>query len=162
LKTADIVVPVEQRYFEDYLPGAQFEYGSIALTQDEIVEFAQRFDRQSIHTDPEAAAEGPFAGLIASGWHTAAVMMRLFADHYLSKIASLGSPGVDELRWLRPVRPGDSLCIRVLVVEANRSRSKPDRGLVRSSIEVLNQRGEVVMSVKAMNLLRCRELRQPD
>ena len=157
MKVSDIAVPVGERYFEDYVPGSVFEYGSIPLSQDEIVEFARRFDPQFIHTDPRAAAEGPFGGLIASGWHTAAVMMRLFVDHYLSHVASMASPGIDELRWLLPVRPGDSLSIRVAVAEANRSRSKPDRGIVRSAIEVLNQHQEVVMSLKAMNILRCRE-----
>ena len=121
-----------------------------------MIAFATKFDPQSIHVDPEAAARGPFGGLIASGWHTTAMMMRLFADHYLSKVASLASPGVDELRWTRPVRPGDTLTIRVTVLEANVSRSKPDRGVVRTLIEVLNQNGELVMSCKAINLLRRR------
>ncbi|HUI55944.1 MAG TPA: MaoC family dehydratase [Bryobacteraceae bacterium] len=154
---ADIAAPLGERYFEDYVPGSVLEYGSIALTAGEIVEFAKRFDPQYIHTDPRAAAEGPFGGLIASGWHTAGVMMRLFVDHYLSHVASMASPGIDELRWTRPVRPGDSLSIRVSIIEANRSRSKPDRGMVRSLVEVLNQNGEVVMSLKAMNILRCRD-----
>jgi acyl dehydratase len=95
-------------------------------------------------------------GLIASGWHTAAMTMRLFVEHYLSKVATLPSPGLDELRWLRPVRPGDRLRVRVTVTEAKRSRSKPDRGLVRALVEVLNQNGEVVMSFRPMNLMRCR------
>jgi acyl dehydratase len=157
MNVRDFAVPVDQRFFEDYVPGAVFEYGSITLTEAEIVEFARRFDPQYIHTDPQAAASGPFHGLIASGWHTAAVMMRLFVDHYLSHVASMASPGIDELRWSRPVRPGDSLSIRVTVLEANRSRSKPDRGVVRSFVEVLNQNGEVVSSVKAMNILRSRD-----
>jgi acyl dehydratase len=160
MKLQDFAVPVEQRYFEDYVPGSVFDYGSITLTQDEMVEFAKHFDPQFIHTDPLAAAKGPFEGLIASGWHTAAVMMRLLVDHYLSHVASMASPGIDELRWMRPVRPGDSLSIRVSVLEANRSRSKPDRGLVRSAIEVLNQHQEVVMSLKAMNILGCRDRAQ--
>jgi len=157
MQTADIPVPVAERYFEDYVPGSVFEYGSVPLSEDEIVEFARRFDPQFIHIDSDAAAEGPFGGLIASGWHTAAVMMRLFVDHYLSHVASMASPGIDELRWMRPVRPGDHLSIRVSILEANRSRSKPDRGVVRTGIEVLNQNQEVVMSLKAMNILRCRE-----
>jgi len=156
MKAPDFAVPVDQRYFEDYVPGAVFEYGSITLTEQEIVRFARQFDPQYIHTDPRAAGDGPFGGLIASGWHTAAVMMRLFVDHYLSHVASLASPGIDELRWTHPVRPGDTLSIRVSVIEAKRSRSKPDRGLVRSLIEALNQNREVVMSMKAMNILRCR------
>jgi len=157
MNAPDFAVPVDQRYFEDYVPGLVFEYGSITLNEQEIVEFAKRFDPQFIHTDPRAAADGPFHGLIASGWHTAAVMMRLFVEHYLSHVASMASPGIDELRWSRPVRPGDSLSIRVAVIEANRSRSKPDRGMVRSLIEVLNQDREVVMSLQAMNILRCRD-----
>jgi len=157
MQTADIAVPVAERYFEDYVPGSVFEYGSVPLSEGEIVEFARRFDPQFIHIDAKAAAEGPFDGLIASGWHTAAVMMRLFVDHYLSHVASMASPGIDELRWMRPVRPGDRLSIRVSILEANRSRSKPDRGVVRTGVEVLNQHQEVVMSLKAMNILRCRE-----
>jgi len=159
MATTDIAVPIGERYFEDYFPGAVLEYGSIALSENEILEFARRFDPQYIHTDPRAAAAGPFGGLIASGWHTAGVMMRLFVDHYLSHVASMASPGIDELRWQLPVRPGDSLSIRVTILEANRSRSKPDRGMVRSFIEALNQNGEVVMSLKAMNILRCRNQR---
>jgi len=161
MQTADIAVPVDQRYFEDYVPGSVLEYGSIVLTEGEIIEFARRFDPQFIHTDPRAAAEGPFGGLIASGWHTAAAMMRLFVDHYLSHVASMASPGIDELRWTRPVRPGDRLSIRVSVLESNRSRSKPDRGVVRSLIEVLNQDAEVVMSLKALNIVRCRDTSEP-
>jgi acyl dehydratase len=97
--------PIDQRYFEDYHKGARFEYGPILVEETEIISFARRFDPQSIHTDPEAASRGPFNGLIASGWHTISLMMRLIVDHYLSAVASLGSPGVDEVRWLRPVRP---------------------------------------------------------
>ena len=148
--------PVGERYFEDYVPGSVHAFGTIAVPQSEMVAFAREFDPQSFHVDPDAARSGPFGGLIASGWHTASVMMRLFADNYLSRVASLGSPGVDELRWVRPVRPGDSLGIRVTVLEAHRSRSKPDRGIVRSLIEVTNQRDEVVMSMKALNLFLCR------
>ena len=154
----DFPVPIDKRYFEDYVPGAVFEYGTITVNQAEVIAFAQRFDPQPFHVDPAAAARGPFGGLIASGWHTASLVMRLVVDHYLSSVASLGSPGVDELRWTRPVRPGDSLRVRVSVLEARRSRSKPDRGIVRSHIEVLNQAGDVVMSLKALNLLRCREM----
>jgi len=156
MKPADFSAPLHQRYFEDYVPGSVYEYGSVRVDESEIVEFAKKFDPQDIHSDRDAAARGPFGGLIASGWHTAGLMMRLYADHYLSKVASLASPGVDELRWTRPVRPGDALRIRVTVLDAKRSRSKPDRGVVQSQIEVVNQRGEIVMSLKAINLLRTR------
>ena len=158
---ADFEVPIDQRYFEDYRAGSVYQYGAITVDEAEVIAFATRFDPQNIHVDPEAAARGPFRGLIASGWHTAAMMMRLFVDNYLSRVASLASPGVDELRWTRPVRPGDALNIRVTVLEANVSRSKPDRGVVRTLIEVLNQNDELVMSCKAINLLRRRDSAQP-
>ncbi len=147
---------IDDRYFEDYLAGSTYEFGEIEVGEAEIIEFAKRYDPQDFHTDPAAAAKGPFGGLIASGWLSASLMMRLFADHYLSKNASLASPGVDELRWLKPVRPGDRLRIRISVVEARQSRSKPDRGMVRSAIEMINQDGQVVMTMIAMNLLGCR------
>ena len=147
----------ENRYFEDYIPGSVHEYGPIAVEEDEVLAFGRRFDPQPFHTDPQAARKSAYGGLIASGWHTAALMMRLFSDHYLSKAASLGSPGVDELRWLRPVRPGDRLRLRVTVMDGTRrSRSKPDRGILRSFIEMRKQDGEVVMTMKALNLLSCR------
>ena len=132
------------------------EGGAVAVSESDIVEFARRYDPQTMHTDPAAAAHGHFGGLIASGWHTAALMMRLFAAHFLSPASSLASPGIDELRWLKPVRPGDVLSLRVTVTEARRSRSKPDQGIVRSLVEVLNQRGEIVMSLKPISLIRCR------
>ena len=149
--------PIDQRYFEHYIPGSVFEFGEIEVKESDVIEFAKQFDPQDFHVDPAAALQGAFDGLIASGWHTAGLMMRLYVDHYLSSVASLASPGVDELRWTRPVRPGDKLGIRVTVLSAARSRTKPDRGMVRSLIEVLNQRAEVVMRVTAMNLLRCKQ-----
>ena len=156
MSPTEFAVAVEDRHFEDYTPGAVFEYGAIQVTEAEIVEFARRFDPQYIHVDRKRAADGPFAGLIASGWHTAAMMMRLIVDNFLPKSASLGSPGIDELRWLRPVRPGDVLSVRLSILEATRSRSKPDRGIVRTLCEVLNQKREVVMSLKAMNIIAWR------
>jgi acyl dehydratase len=153
---ADFPVPTAERYFEDYVAGSVYQYGTVSVGEADIVDFARRYDPQYFHTNPDAASRGPFGGLIASGWHTAALMMRLFVEHYLSKVASLGSPGVDELRWIRPVRPGDRLRIRVSIVETRRSRSKPDRGVVRTFVEVLNQAEEVVMSLHAVNFLRCR------
>jgi len=152
----NIAVPPEDRYFEDYLPGAVFECGDIPVSEAEIIEFARRFDPQDMHVDPEAAARGRFGGLVASGWHTAAMTMRLIAENFLSKGTSLASPGIDELRWLKPVRPGDVLRIRVTVVEATPSRSRSDRGMVRSLVETLNQDGDVVMSMKPMNIIRRR------
>jgi acyl dehydratase len=156
LSPAEFAAPIEDRWFEDFVPGAVYEFGRVEVTRDEIIDFARRFDPQPMHVDPDAAAHGHFRGLIASGWHTAGLMMRLFVDHFLPGHASLASPGIDELRWSYPVRPGDVLRLRVTVLDATRSRSKPDRGMVRTLIEVLNQNGEIVMSLKPMNLLRCR------
>jgi acyl dehydratase len=154
---SDFPVSRDERRYEDYLPGSTYEVGSIAVTEAEIVDFARRFDPQEMHTDPNAAARGAYGGLIASGWHTAALMMRLFAEGYLPDAASLGSPGLDELRWLRPVRPGDELRIRASILEARRSRSRPDRGLVTTMVEVLNHRQETVMRLTAVNLIKTRE-----
>ena len=150
-------VPVADRHFEDFLPGESTEFGPIAIDEADIVAFARRYDPQPVHTDAKVAATGPFGGLIASGWHTASLVMRLLVEHYLACGAALASPGVDELRWLQPVRPGDVLRVRVTVLEARRSRSKPDRGLVRTRIEALNQDSAVVMSMIAMNLFLCRD-----
>jgi acyl dehydratase len=144
------------RYFEDYVPGAVTTAGEITVSEAEIVGFAVKYDPQPMHTDPEAAASGYFGGLIASGWHTAALMMRLFVEHFLAPESSIASPGIDEVRWYRPVRPGDVLSIRITIVETERSRSRPERGTVRSLVEVLNRDGEVVMSLRPINLIRCR------
>ena len=152
MNNSTFTVPAENRYFEDYIAGSMHEYGTIVVEQKEIISFAERFDPQVFHTDPEGAKRTIFQGLIASGWHTCGLMMRLFADHFLPKVASLGSPGIDELRWYKPVRAGDELSIRVNVLETKRSRSKPDRGIVHSLIEVINQDRDVVMSMKAVNL----------
>lgn len=150
--------PIDDRYFEDYVPGSVHRFGQAAVTAEEIVEFARRYDPQDFHTDPVKAAASRFGGLIASGWLTCALTMRMLTDHYLTKNASLSSPGLDELRWLAPVRPGDILSARVTVLEARRSSSKPDRGIVRSKMEVLNQAGDVVMTMIAMNLIACRDV----
>ncbi|MDI3403797.1 MaoC family dehydratase [Streptomyces cavernicola] len=156
--SADFATPVEDRYYEDYVPGATYTFGRITVTEEDILDFAHRFDPQSFHTDPGAAERSQFKGLIASGWHTSAVMMRLYADHFVGRPSSLASPGIDELRWVQPVRPGDALAIRTTVLDARVSRSKPDRGLVRTRVEVLNQRDEPVLTLTAMNFF----LRRPD
>jgi len=144
----------DNRYFEDYVAGAVHEFGAIAVPEQEVLDFGNRFVPLSYHTDPELAKKSIYGGLIASGWHTAALMMRLYTDNYLSRVANLGSPGCDELRWDKPVFAGDDLSIRVTVLETRRSESKPDRGIVRSFVEVLNQKREVVMSVKMVNFVR--------
>jgi acyl dehydratase len=156
LSDSDFAVGIDDRYFEDYVAGAVYEYGYVSVTEADIIAFAERFDPQPIHTDPRFAASGPFGGLIASGWHTASLAMRLVVDHYVSRVASLASPGVDELRWPAPVRPGDSLRLRTTIMETHRSRSKPDRGLVRTRAELLNQHGQTALSLVAMNLIGLR------
>ena len=144
------------RWLEDYVPGAVHELGTITVDGDEMRRFATQFDPQSYHVDPEAAAQTHFGGLIASGWHTGSMMMRLLALNYLAPESSLGSPGIETLRWPRPVRPGDVLTVRVTVQGARRSQSRPDRGIVQSLIEVSNQNGEVVMTANPANLVLCR------
>jgi len=146
-------VPLEDRTFDDYAPGLVETHGPLEVTESDIVAFASSFDPHDMHVDPEAASRGQFGGLIASGWHTTALMMRLMVGGFLNQRASVASPGVDELRWLLPVRPGDSLRARFTVLSSRVSASKPDRGLVRTRIEVLNQRDEVVMSQVMMNLI---------
>ena len=145
-----------ERWFEDYRAGSVHEIGSVRVDKDEIIEFARRYDPQIFHVDERAAKNTFFGGLIASGWHSAALMMRLLADNFISKVASLGAPAVDELRWHLPVRPGDVLSVRAVVLDTRRSRSKPDRGVMRTRVEVTNQRGELAMSLTAVNIVLCR------
>jgi acyl dehydratase len=139
-------------YFEDFPVGDVRESPSRAVTRDEIVAFARQYDPQPFHLDDEAATRSIYGGLLASGWHTCALYMRLMWETFLKDTASLGSPGVDEIRWVKPVRPGDTLRVRFTVVEATPSRSKPDRGIVRSLSEVFNQHGEVVMTMRGLGL----------
>jgi len=152
--------PAEDRYFEDYLPGDIHEFGSVAVDEAEVLEFGRRYVPLSYHVDKEAAKNSIYGGVIASGWHTAAIMMRIYTENYLSAVANLGSPGGDELRWDKPVFPGDELSVRATVLEARRSESRPDRGIVRTFIQVLNQKKEVVMSMKMVNFVRCRDSSQ--
>jgi acyl dehydratase len=144
------------RYFEDYVPGITVDCGSFSLSEAEIIAFAKEYDPQPFHVDPVAAKDGPFGGLIASGWHTTSMMMRQLVDNYVSPESSLGAAGVDELRWANPVRPGDTLHIRATVLEARRSGSKPDRGIVRTLMELTNQDGDLVMKVTAINFILLR------
>jgi len=149
-------VPAHERWFEDYVPGAVYEFEGLEVEKEAVVRFASEFDPQPFHIDEQAAKDSPFGGLIASGWHTASLMMRILVDEYISSVASLSSPGIDELRWLAPVRPGDHLIVRATVLDARQSRSKPDRGIVRSLFEVLPPGAEPVMSMQAVNLFACR------
>ncbi len=147
---------VPERWLEDFHPGDVAEFGDYRLTEAEIIAFAGQYDPQSFHTDPEAAKQSPYGGLIASGWQTGGVMMRLMVEHFIPANASLGSPGVDELRWPKPVRPDDRLRVRITVQEVVPSRSKPDRGVVRLFTEVLNQDDEAVMTLRGIVMLRRR------
>jgi acyl dehydratase len=140
------------RYWEDFKPGQVIELGSRTIDKDSILAFAREFDPQPFHTDEEAARHTIFGGLIASGWHTGSLSMRLFYDGLIKDVVSLGSPGFDELRWVKPVRPGDTLSARLTVLECVASRSKPDRGVIRALLETRNQHGEVVMTITAVNL----------
>jgi acyl dehydratase len=137
-----------RRYLEDYTVGSTAEIGSLTVSQDEIIAFGQRYDPQPFHVDPEVAKAWPYGGLIASGWHTAAMMMRIMVDNFVDGETSLGSPGLGPIRWKLPVRPGDVLRVRVRVVTNRRSQSKPDRGSLTFEVEVLNQNDEVVMVVE--------------
>ena len=141
------------------MAGSVYEFGSIAVAEDEVMDFGRRYDPQPFHTDPEQASETIHGGLIASGWHTGSLAMRMLVDHFVSKVASIGSPGIDEVRWFKPVRPGDELGIRITILDTRRSKSRPDRGLVNAFIEVMNQHREVVMSWKGLGFYLCRENR---
>jgi acyl dehydratase len=138
------------RYWDDMKAGEVVELGSHTMDRERMLSFAREFDPQPFHTDEKAAAS-IWGGLIASGWHTGSTLMRLFYDGFLKDAASLGSPGIDELRWIKPVRPGDTLSARLIILEATPSRSKPDRGIIRSLMELRNQRGEVVMTTTGVN-----------
>jgi len=143
-------------YFEDFIVGLRRELGSRSLSAEQMIAFAREYDPQPFHIDPDAAAHSPFGSLIASGWQTCAVTMRILCDSFLLNSASMGSPGVDEVRWTKPVRPGDTLTVFSTVIEARASRSKPDRGVVVSSTEVVNQHGEIVMTMRGMTMLATR------
>ncbi|MEK9720201.1 MAG: MaoC family dehydratase [Quisquiliibacterium sp.] len=145
-----------ERHFEDYQVGEVFEFGDELVTEQEIRDFASRYDPQPFHVDAAAASRSIYGGLIASGWMTAGIMMRMLVEHFVPRDAGMGSPGVDELRWLRPVRPGDRLRTRVTILQTRRSKSKPDRGMVLALDEVLNQDGDLVMTLKAWGMYRAR------
>jgi acyl dehydratase len=134
-------------YFEDLVPGAVVTFGPRTVTRQEIVAFAAEFDPQPMHLDEEAAKHTMLGGLSASGWHTCAIMMRLIYDGFIAgqNAASMGAPGIDDLKWVKPVRPGDSLSMRLTVIAKREPRSRPDMGFVQCRCELLNQHGEVVL-----------------
>lgn len=145
------------RYYEDVAVGETEEFGEYRFDREEIIDFAEKYDPQPFHTDEEAARESAFGELVASGWQTAAVCMRMLVDGYLHDQASTGARGVDELRWWRPVRPGDTLHIRVEVVDKRLSESDPHRGYVDNKLEGVNQDGEVVISWLGLGMMAVRD-----
>ncbi|WP_042884681.1 MaoC family dehydratase [Cupriavidus necator] len=139
-------------YFEDFEVGSRRELGSYLVTEEEILTFARQYDPQPFHIDKEAAAKSIYGGLISSGWMTCSIMMRLLVLSSTGKSASMGSPGVDEIRWLKPVCAGDTLTVVLNVLDTRPSQSKPDRGVVHTQWEATNQRGELVCTVKGMGM----------
>lgn len=141
------------RYFEDFHVGDTFDLGQIAVTEDDIIAFARQFDPQPFHVDPERAKNSYFGELVASGWHTTSLFMRLFVDGLLNGSASLASPGVENVRWPRPVRPGDTLSARFTVIESTPSRSRATLGIIRSNCEMFNQQNELVLTLNGIHFL---------
>ncbi|HJM60345.1 MAG TPA: MaoC family dehydratase [Alphaproteobacteria bacterium] len=148
---------VSQLYLEDFQAGQVVELGSATITRDEILDFATQYDPQPFHVDEAAAEQSIYGGLIASGWHTVSLFMRLLVDGLLCRAASMGSPGVDEVRWLKPVRPGDTLSARSIIHAVIPSRSKPDRGILRTTYEMFNQDGDRVLSMKGVGMFARRQ-----
>ncbi|MDB5701939.1 MAG: MaoC family dehydratase [Sphingomonadales bacterium] len=143
-------------YFEDVKPGSKSAFGRYAVTREEVIEFATKFDPQPFHLSDEAAAATYFGRLSASGWHTAAMMMSMLVANFSDiQQAGLGSPGLDELRWLKPVYPGDVLRVETEIIDKAPSRSKPDMGSFRSKATVFNQDDVAVMTVISIGLIRC-------
>ncbi|MDR0826317.1 MAG: MaoC family dehydratase [Desulfovibrio sp.] len=153
MSLTSLAVPREERFFEDYVPGAVYEFAeTVTLSEEDITAFSRQYDPQYFHTDPVRAADSIYKGLIASGAHTISATFRLFVPNFLPGKASCGSPGLDEVRWLKPVRPGDVLRLRLTIVDAMPSRSRSDRGTVAFFAETINQKDEVVMSFKGLNI----------
>lgn len=138
------------KYFEDVEVGETTRFGRYEVTREEIIEYARQFDPQPFHLDEEAARASLFGGLIASGWHTGAMFIRMVCDGMVPTAATSGSMGFDDLKWLKPVRPGDVLSVESVVREKIESRSRPDRGTVKIESRISNQRGEVVMSLVSL------------
>ncbi len=145
---------MREKFFEDFQVGERFRTKEKTLSLEEIVEFARLYDPQPFHVDEKAAAESPYGGVIASGFHTVVASFRLFIDTGVIGTTGMGSPGMDSIRWLKPVRPGDALRVEAEVVEARASRSEPRRGIVRMEFRTFNQEGDVVLSMRAVHLVR--------
>jgi len=144
---------MEFRYFEDLHAGEVFQLGTYHVTQDAIIAFAQEFDPQYFHTDPEAAKRSVFGGVVASGWHTCGIYMRLLVEGLLRNTSVMASPGIEDIRWPIPVRPDDILTARLTILETAPSRSRPDRGKVKHFGELINHKEQLVMSLRVTNIL---------
>lgn len=145
-------------YFEDIEPGAVQRFGSYAVNREEVIDFASKYDPQPFHLSDEAAAQTHFGRLSASGWHTCAMTMAMLVENLKERQqAGLGSPGLDEIRWLKPVYPGDTLSVETEIVDKKRSASRPEMGSFRSNVRVYNQDGVVVMTMKSIGLIRVRD-----
>ena len=146
------------QFYEDLVVGEVHRFGAYAVTREEVIAFASKYDPQPFHLDDAAAAETHFGRLSASGWHTCAMTMSMLVDrHKHNGHQGLGSPGVDELRWLRPVYPGDTLSVETQMLEKRRSATKPDRGILRTATRVFNQDGVMVMSMTSRAMIRTRD-----
>ncbi len=144
-------------YFEDLTVGVKAAFGRYEVTREEVIEFAAKYDPQPFHLSDEAAAQTHFGRISASGWHTCAMVMRMLVDNITErKQAGLGSPGQDELRWHKPVYPGDVLRVESEVLEKTPSRSRPEMGSFKSDVRIFNQNDELVMSMKSIGLIRVR------
>lgn len=146
----------ETLYFDDLVVGEKITVGTHTVTEEELITFSKQFDPQPFHLDKEAAEKSIFGGIIGSGWHTCAIMMRLMVDGLLSRTSSMGSPGIDEIRWLTPVRGGDTLTVSATVLESRPSKSKPDRGIAIIFWEAKNQHGDVVATIKGLAMFGCK------
>lgn len=144
-------------YWDDIRVGQFFEAGPRSIEQDEIIAFAEKYDPQYFHTDPDGAKQSQFGGLIASGWQTAAIGHKLMCEAFLDHIAGMGSPGLDQLRWLKPVRPGDALRIRVEIVDSWPSRSRQNMGMLRHKVELFNQNDERVYAMDSLGMFERRQ-----
>lgn len=156
-KSSEREIKLKQRYFEDYSPGEAFIFGNYLVSKEDIIKFALEFDPQPFHLDDEAAKSTHFNGIVSSGWMTGAIMSRLICDNFLPECASMGSPGLTSLTWVKPVRPGDRLYEKVTILKTKKSQSKPDRGVIEILQEGFNQDDELVISMRGVAMIRCRK-----
>lgn len=149
-------MPTRELYLEDFVPGLEFRTAGVTITDGQIIDFALRFDPQPFHLDVEAAGQSIFGGLIASGWHTGAMLIRMITEHFVRVYATMGAMGFDDLRWLKPVRPGDVLSVETRIGDKIEPRRRRDFGIVKVGTRVLNQHGEAVMTLTSLVLFQRR------